>query len=113
MARALRNPNTPARDLVQRYPTLVNALAVVEAAKKQFQDRDVGLRFVHIVRAKLAQAVEQGRGIAPVKIKDAAIEKLVMEQMRSPLAYRPSGAEPDTMREARPHTRLGPDHVPN
>ena len=72
-AELVRNPKVPARDAVSKHPELASTYlhlkAAEEMAAKRIRDPEDQRKFVSMLRGALADSVEKGEPLQPVRLK--------------------------------------------
>jgi hypothetical protein len=94
-ANVLRDPQVDAKEAVRRHPELASTYfhlkAAEEVASKRIRDPEDQRKFVALVRTAIADSVERGEPLQPMRLKERA------EPTKS-AASRPPAREPDQTR---------------
>lgn len=88
-ASVLRDPAVNAKQATAMHPELTGtymSLRAAELASKRMRDREERARFVEAVRSAMADSVERGEPLAPVKLKERTVGRgaKVGERTRAP-----------------------------
>jgi hypothetical protein len=87
LAKVFRDPNITPEDGVKRNPELQGTYLQLQVAK-QGAERDIGhpedrVRFVERARYALADAIERGEPLEPMRMRERSANQVEKERMRA------------------------------